>query len=798
MTDVAALGFAIDSGPIATAIPQLDRLTAAAKKAEDAAAGVSGSNKDAADNLRRMASAIAAIDGPLGGVASRFRSLGSLIDETSLAAVAISVTLGAAVLAAKRFVLEFADSWSDLNARVGLAIGNMDASGVVLDRLATVARRTYSSLENTAESYLRNATTLRELGKSTSQQLDFTEALNNALVVSGAKAERAAMVQEALGRAMALGALRGQELNTVIQTGGRVSEVIAEQLGVGVNQLRRLGEQGKITGDVIYTALTSRMEQLRGEADRMPATIGDAFTILRNSAMQLVGVYDQNNKLSERVAAGIIGIADSLNVMARAAVVAGTAMTLAFGGTIVSSIRALALAISVGAVNAFRALTVAAMTNPIGILAVVIGTVVAALYQFQDASVQIGNSTVGVGKVLDATWVTVKETFFAVVGVVGSLASAMWSLVSGRWSEAVETARKAWDGVAGSVERTRDAWNSIDVSRFNFAANLPKDAHILDVPGPGKADPNANADVTAYDKRVKSIERHVAAMKIDAATYGLSETAAAKLRLQMELLNAAKEAGMAITPALIDSHRQLAEAMGLVTSELERQKIERTLMTPDEVFAEQIGRLKELYGEDAENFRAYQAMKAQYELERLDGIRSATQTETDMRRKTVEMSVDLLQRLGQQNKTAAIAAIVLNKALAAAMIIQDTARAAMAAAAASAIFGPVAAAGAASSMWALGAAQLAIVAATGGLEIASVLKGGGSSGGATASSSSSSGGSSSSLQTGSSNDKVVGQGTTIIIQGDKVSYRELEELARQLNDLGGDGGPITVKQGTGW
>ncbi len=42
-----------------------------------------------------------------------------------------------------------ADIYSDLNARIGLAVRNMEASGVVMDRLATVARRTYSSLELT-------------------------------------------------------------------------------------------------------------------------------------------------------------------------------------------------------------------------------------------------------------------------------------------------------------------------------------------------------------------------------------------------------------------------------------------------------------------------------------------------------------------------------------------------------------------------------------------------------------------------------------------------------------------------
>ena len=46
-----------------------------------------------------------------------------------------------------------------------------------MDRLAAMARRTYSGIEQTTESWLANATALRELGLSTRESLDFTEAL---------------------------------------------------------------------------------------------------------------------------------------------------------------------------------------------------------------------------------------------------------------------------------------------------------------------------------------------------------------------------------------------------------------------------------------------------------------------------------------------------------------------------------------------------------------------------------------------------------------------------------------------
>jgi len=47
----------------------------------------------------------------------------------------------------------------------------------VLERLSEMARRTYSSLNQTAESYLGNSQALTALGYSTEQQLDLVESL---------------------------------------------------------------------------------------------------------------------------------------------------------------------------------------------------------------------------------------------------------------------------------------------------------------------------------------------------------------------------------------------------------------------------------------------------------------------------------------------------------------------------------------------------------------------------------------------------------------------------------------------
>ncbi len=281
-----------------------------------------------------------------------------------------------------RQVVQYADAWTDLRSRVDLATGSQARGAAVMERLAAMARRTYSSLGQTTESWLANATALRELGLTTAESLDFTEALNNAMVVSGARAERAASVQNALSKAMALGTLSGDNLNTVIQSGGRLAELLASELGTTVSGLRGLGQQGAITGDVIRTALIGNLELLREEADSMPATIGDAFTLIGNAALQLVGTWDQVFGASSMVATALIAVADNMERLA--------AIGIAFAAFMAGRWVAAFVAARVATLTLSGALTVlrgAIVRTGIGALIVLAGELI---YQLMNVVQKVG------------------------------------------------------------------------------------------------------------------------------------------------------------------------------------------------------------------------------------------------------------------------------------------------------------------------------------------------------------------------------------------------------------------------
>lgn len=530
-----------------------------------------------------------------------------------------------------RALIQFTDTWTDLTSRVNLAAGSIEKGSAVMDQLQVIARRTYSSLQQTTEGYIRNAQTLRDLGRSTQDTLDYTEALNNALVVSGARADRAARVQEALGRGLAAGALRGQELNTVIESGGRVAELLAEELGTTVSGLRKFGSEGKITGDVIDRALVGNLVKLREEAESMPATIGDAFTLIGNALLQTIGVFDSANEISGTFASGLIYLADNMQrlvtYVATAAVGWGTftaAVALANAGLFT--------------LNGLLALTRAALIRlGIGAVIVAAGELVYQFTRLVKATGGWGNALNLLGEVASGVWDGIKTSASSIPPALNSVwlnVRADFALLmrdlGTEWNKFISIFEKpALTVQFGKDGKVHELIGGLDVSRFkadtsaaistaaqfrNEAGALRDEAGKLATEGfdkarealaklniemekgstdlsgdggPNRVAPNAGGEgkkskaqrdaerlKEAYQDLIRDSQAFIASQEIEQQAIGMTELEAAKLRATFDLLNQAQRAGITLTAAQTEELTNLAHQMAeaeYATSRLREQ-----------------------------------------------------------------------------------------------------------------------------------------------------------------------------------------------------------------------------------
>lgn len=394
MADIATLGLAVDSRPVADASKDLDRISAAAKKAEDAAAGF---GKRAEDAGRRAA---AAND----NVARSANKVTTAYDKWYTAARRVAAAVGAVAGAlAVRSLTSYADAWSDMQSRVGAAIRDMEAAPALMKRIVDIANASYSPLDQTVEVYARNVAVLRDLGKSATEVADFTEALNHALVLTATRGERAASVQNALSKAMAIGKMQAQELETILAHGGEVAQVLADELGTTVNGLRAMASAGKITGDVIANALIKRLDDLRERAGEMPATIGDAFVRIQTNLTAFIGTMDKAAGASEMVATALLALADNIG---RIITYAATAVTM-FGTYYVAAFVAARLA-TVTLTGALTLLRAALIRTGIGALIVGAGELVYQFGRLVSAAGGFGNAMSLLGNVAIEVWDRIK------------------------------------------------------------------------------------------------------------------------------------------------------------------------------------------------------------------------------------------------------------------------------------------------------------------------------------------------------------------------------------------------------
>lgn len=303
---------------------------------------------------------------------------------------------------------EFTGVWTDLNARVARFAGTAENTTAIMDRLMSVAQRTYAPLESTSEIFLQNAFSLQELGKSTEEALDYTEAMTNALVVSGTKGQRAESVINALSKSMLEGKLRGDNWNTVLQQGGRIVEALTQETGKSLVELREMAKAGKLDSNTVFNALVNQLDTLRQEADDMPATIGDAFIRMRNRVIQELGKLDEQLGLSQAFVKFIDFINENLDKIIPIVAGIGAAIAVAFAPGVIIKFAA-----------QIKSLFVLMAAHPLVAIAAAVTGVVTALYLMRD-EIKLGiDDTTTLGDLMTAVWEQILPLIQTVAEAVG-------------------------------------------------------------------------------------------------------------------------------------------------------------------------------------------------------------------------------------------------------------------------------------------------------------------------------------------------------------------------------------------
>lgn len=214
---------------------------------------------------------------------------------------------GVSAVALGKEFLKLADSAKAIDAQLRLAtsgFGSYAQAQVDVQRLSAATRGELSATANLYGNFIRAS---QESGRSQEQAARATETFSKALKIGGADAAATASATLQFSQALASGVLRGDEFNSIMEASPRVARLLADGLGVPIGQLRKMAEEGKITRDVLFRALTDTKftKGIDDEFKTLPVTFSDAMQQVENAAVTTFGAFDRGGEFSTALASFI-------------------------------------------------------------------------------------------------------------------------------------------------------------------------------------------------------------------------------------------------------------------------------------------------------------------------------------------------------------------------------------------------------------------------------------------------------------------------------------------------------------
>ena len=192
-------------------------------------------------------------------------------------------TIAAAVATAKK-AMSISDEYANMNARLNMINDGMQSTSELQKSIFTSAQRTGSAYTEMANGVAKMRMQAGDVFQNNGETIAFLETMNKSFVVGGASIEEQKSAMMQLTQAMASGKLQGDELRSLAETSPALIQAIATKLGVTRGEVKKLGADGKITADIVKTAMLEASEKIDEQFRNMPMTWGRAWQNFINFA----------------------------------------------------------------------------------------------------------------------------------------------------------------------------------------------------------------------------------------------------------------------------------------------------------------------------------------------------------------------------------------------------------------------------------------------------------------------------------------------------------------------------------
>ena len=389
-------------------------------------------------------------------------------------------------------IFNLSDTLVSTNARLDMMNDGLQTTKELTDDIYASAMRARGGYAATASFVAKLGNLAGEAFSSNQELIAFAEQINKQIVLSGASsvAADAAMLQ--LTQGLSSGALRGEELNSVLEQTPMIAKTIANYMGVTTGEMRELASEGAITAEVVKNAMLSAAEETNAAFESMPMTWSQVWTMAGNIAVRaLQPVLNAVNWLAnniEIVGPAVLGLAGAFVVFQVAAhwtQIAAAATTVYHG---VVTLLSIAYGVLTGSTAAASAATLtfnsALLASPITWIVMIIMLAVGAFY----ALIAVINKAAGTSvsatgiifgafytlaaQILNMTVIPMQRGFAAFANFIGNLFNDPVAAVEVLFYDMATTVLGYIQTIAQGVEDLLNAIPGVEVDLTSGIDNL--------------------------------------------------------------------------------------------------------------------------------------------------------------------------------------------------------------------------------------------------------------------------------------------------------------------------------------
>ena len=197
----------------------------------------------------------------------------------------LAVTIGASVGLKK--LIELSDQMTSTTARLNFIVDDGGSVEALEAKIMASAQRSRAAYLDTASAIASMGANAGAAFSSNDELIAFMEQVNKQFVIGGASAQGQAEAMLQLTQAMAAGALRGEELNSILENAPGIARAIEQYMGIAEGSIKSYAEKGAVSATVVKNALLSIADETNAKFNGMAMTWGQVWTQMGNIALKV-------------------------------------------------------------------------------------------------------------------------------------------------------------------------------------------------------------------------------------------------------------------------------------------------------------------------------------------------------------------------------------------------------------------------------------------------------------------------------------------------------------------------------